>query len=109
MSEGRRSKIVACAEERVREREKREKVKRFESCDWGKELEKEKEKKLKRQITQNYKNCDDYKNRYNFCSGKILVEELPQELPPAEKTENEITLADIMKRKQIEKSEGIVY
>ena len=116
MSEGRKSKIIARAEERVRAREKREKMTRFESCDWGKEIDcTEKTKKLKRQNSENYKNCEDYKDCKNSktcknCnSGKSATWELPQEIPLSDKTESEITFADIMRRKQIEKSEGIVY
>lgn len=110
MSEGRKSKIIARAEERVRAREKREKMTRFESCDWGKEFDCDKKgKKIKRQNSENYKNCEDYETCKNCNSGKILARELPQELPRGEKTESEITLADIMKRKQMEKREGIVY
>lgn len=121
MSEGRRSKIVVRAEQRVKAREKREKIARFESCDWGKEIDcTEKTKKLKRQNSENYKDCKDCKNS-NTCknskncnSGKSATRgELPQEIPLSDKTESgsetEITFADIMRRKQIEKSEGIVY
>lgn len=108
MSEGRRSKIVVRAEQRVKAREKREKIARFESCDWGKEIDcTEKTKKL------NCKNSENYKNSKNCNSGKSATRELPREIPLSDKTESgsesEITFADIMRRKQIEKSEGIVY
>ena len=101
MSERRRSKIVERAEERVRAKRAS-----FESGEWGRTLDGEKKSRtLTRKNSETYKNCEIRENCKNCESSKYCK----SEVPGGHETECEITLADIMERKQREKREGIVY